>query len=166
MKKYIALTILSLMFYTIAQGQLSGVNISQLTNLMSPSKMMNMMPNQNQSDLLGLDKNVMKMLQGSKENEEQKQVVDFLDPEFKVPGQIATPRAGDPNPRYYSTDGEFNPYEQIRLQSTQIRTLQDSIGLMSSKVDSFTTKYNSMYVWGHEMFSNELLRTFMKSSED
>lgn len=167
MKKLIALAILVTSVFNSTYAQLSGVNLNQITNLMNPSKFMNMMPNQNQADLLGLDKSVMKMLTGSKENLENKQQfeVDYLDPKFRVPGMIDTPDAGDMNPGYYQTGGEIDTYEQLYKQSTQMRLMQDSIGLLSSKVDSFSTRYDSTYVWGHQLFRNNLLQTYIKSSD-
>ncbi len=126
---------------------------------------MNQLPNQNQSSMMGLDQNTMKLLMGSKENAEEKEKkASNLNP---LPNSIVAPLAGDPNPTagydLSSPDGIFN---MMYGQTAKMRVLQDSIGLMQKKLnDSTTSKTNALYVWGHQLFHNDLLQTFVKSSD-
>src|SRR5690606_34318845 len=107
MKKLIALAIFTSSLLLSAQAQLSGINLNQITNMMSPSKLMNMLPNSNQASMMGLDQNTMKLLMGSQENLEDKEKKNLN----AKPGAIATPNAGDVVPSAISADspdGIFN----------------------------------------------------------
>ncbi|HUH72970.1 MAG TPA: SLBB domain-containing protein [Chitinophagales bacterium] len=166
MKKLIASAILTFTLLITAHAQLSGVNLNQITSLISPSKIMNQMPTQSQSGMMGLDPNLMKMLLGSKENVES--------PDSKKPNTtnkplsaIPVPAAGDAVPAanydMSSPEGMFN---MMYSQTSKVRELQDSIGLMQKKFDDTTlVKKNAQYVWGHQLFHNELLQTFVKSAD-
>ncbi len=119
------------------------------------------MPHQGQ--MMGLDQNVLKKLRGSSENI-QAQETDFLDPTFVVPKEISAPEAGDETPREYSVDGS-ELYERLYMQTLRMRTLQDSMGLLGLKLDSFRLRNDSLYVWGHELFRSNLIETFIKSTD-
>lgn len=165
MKKLIASAILTFTLLISVQAQMSGVNLNQITNLLSPSKIMNQLPNQNQSGMMGLDQNTMKLLMGTKENSEEQE--NKANNANKIPGLIAAPIAGDPNPTagydLSSPDGIFN---MMYGQTAKMRILQDSLGLMQKKLsDSTFARTASLYVWGHELFHNNLLQTFVKSAD-
>lgn len=165
MKKLIALAIFTSSLLISAQAQLSGINLNQITNLMNPSRMMNMLPNQNQSSMMGLDQNTLKMLLGSQENLES-QSTNNNNVGFKVPTALSTPEAGDANPVNYTAAGADGLFNMMYDQTSKMRILQDSIGLMNSKLDSaHLEREKSLYVWGHELFLNNLLQTFIKSSD-
>lgn len=166
MKKLIALAIFTSSLLFSAKAQLSGINLNQITNLMNPSRMMNMLPNQNQSSMMGLDQNTLKMLMGSQENLESQSPTNNNNIGFKIPSALATPAAGDVTPENYSSGGTDGLFNMVFDQTSKMKLLQDSIGLMNSKIDSLEEgKERSLYVWGHELFLNNLLQTFIRSSD-
>lgn len=166
MKKIIASAILTFTLLISANAQLSGVNLNQITSLISPSKIMNQLPSQAQSGMMGLDENMLKMLMGSQENLDSKQK-DVKKDVNKNPDAISAPQAGDPLPTesydLNSPDGLFN---MMYGQSAKLRLLQDSIGLMQKQMDDTALiKTKGLYVWGHQLFQNTLLETFVKSAD-
>jgi len=166
MKKLIALAIVYSSLLLTSFAQISGINLNQLTNLLSPSKLMSQLPNQNQSAMMGIDASTMKLLMGSKEQLDEQENKAKNTPS-KPAGPIATPAAGDATPvpvgDLSSPDGLFNMMYQ---QATQVRTLQDSLALMNTKLENVNKeKAKNLSVWGHEIFNNELLATFIKSAD-
>ena len=167
MKKLIALATIMFAMLLPSYAQLSGINLNQITNLLNPSKLMNMMPNANQAGLMGLDANTMKLLKGSQENLESENNNNKGDGKAKA---IATPMAGDAIPQAYSSSSSVGGTEDLfnvmYSQTARIRTLQDSLGLVTNRMDSINqAKQNSLYVWGHELFHNNLLQTFIRSTD-
>lgn len=166
MKKLIASAILTFTLLITVHAQMAGVNLNQITSLMSPSKIMSQLPNQSQSGMMGLDPSLMKMLMGSKENLEDAPSKP-TNTTAKPLGAIQAPAAGDAIPEasydLSSPDGLFN---MMYSQTSKMRLLQDSIGTMQKKIDDTTlVRKNSQYVWGHELFHNDLLQTFVKSAD-
>ncbi len=165
MKKLIALAIFTSSLLFSAQAQLSGINLNQITNLMNPSKMMSMLPNQNQSSMMGLDQNTMKLLMGSSEQIEESAKKATNTP-YKKPDALATPQAGDIIPTNYDFSTPEGMFNMMYDQTSKMRILQDSIGLMQKKIDNVgNTQKIALHVWGHEIFYNDLLQTFVKSTD-
>ena len=165
MKKLTTLASIVLLFAFTVNAQLNGINLNQITNLMNPSKIMNMMPNSNQSQLMGLDASTLKLLTGSKENLEAKDA-DKKKQGFVVPGEIKAPQSGDAMPKEFSLDSPESIFNMLYNQTAEMRVLQDSIGLMNDKLEQIgIEKERALYVWGHEIFHNELLSTFIKSAD-
>lgn len=165
MKKLIALAIFTSSLLFSAQAQMSGINLNQITNMMSPSKMMSMLPNQNQSSMMGLDQNTMKLLMGSSEQIEES-AKKVTNAPYKKPDALATPQAGDIVPTNYDFSTPEGMFNMMYDQTSKMRLLQDSLGLMNIKLDSaHVKKERGFYVWGHELFFNDLLQTFIKSTD-
>lgn len=165
MKQLIALAIFTSSLLFSAQAQLNGINLNQITNMLSPSKMMSQLPNVNQSSLMGLDQSTMKLLMGSKENEEDKEIKKTTNQNV-IPNAIAAPQAGDAIPANYSMDSPDGIFNMMYDQTSKMRILQDSLGLMTKKLDSSSfAKEKVLYVWGHELFHNDLLQLYVKSTD-
>ncbi|MCZ2392968.1 MAG: SLBB domain-containing protein [Chitinophagales bacterium] len=162
MKKLIASAIFITSLLFTAQAQVSGINLNQITNMLSPSKMMGQLPNVNQSSMMGLDQNTLKLLMGSQENLDEKGKPTTP---TKVPAAIATPAAGDVNPTAgFDLSSSEGLFDMLYSQTARMRTLQDSIGIMQKKMDDASLeKTKVLYVWGHELFHNDLLQTYVKS---
>ncbi|MCO5231229.1 MAG: SLBB domain-containing protein [Chitinophagales bacterium] len=164
MKKLIASAIFITSLLFTAQAQVSGINLNQITNMLSPSKMMGQLPNVNQSSMMGLDQNTLKLLMGSQENLDEKGK-PTPPSSTKAPAAIAAPTAGDVNPTAgFDLSSSEGLFDMLYSQTARMRVLQDSIGLMQKKMDDASLeKTKVLYVWGHELFHNDLLQTYVKS---
>ncbi|MCO5249212.1 MAG: SLBB domain-containing protein [Chitinophagales bacterium] len=164
MKKISTFLSIALLFFFSLNAQIGGINLNQITNLMNPSKMMNMLPNANQSQMMGLDASTLKLLSGSKENMQAKEAQKNQG--STKPGEIKAPASGDAVPKDFSLDSPESIFNLLYDQTSQMRILQDSLGIMNDKLENIgKEQQKSLYVWGHEIFHNELLSTFVRSSD-
>lgn len=160
MRKLIAVAILLSTLLTNISAQLQGINIGQLTNMMSPARMMQSMPNANQGGMFGLDPETMKLL-GAQDPTEKKAAP------AKLPGAVPVPSAGDAAATYMTTDAESgDPFQMLYGQVVEMQKLQDSISNLNKQIEGKELeKFNASAVWGHEFFKNELIRTFVSATD-
>jgi protein involved in polysaccharide export with SLBB domain len=159
MRKLIAVAILLSTLLSNLSAQLQGINIGQLTNMMSPARLMQAMPNANQGAMFGLDPATMKLL-GAQEPEKKNETP------AKLPGAVAAPTAGDAAAAYLTTGSTGDPFQMLYGQVVEMQKLQDSISNLNKKIEGKERDaFNAAAVWGHEFFKNELIRTFTSSTD-
>ena len=166
MRKLIAAAILLTSAILTTQAQISGLNLNQITNMLSPQRMMQSLPNSTMSQgaMLGLDPNTMKLLSGIGNEEIDKPKTGQISTK---PGEILAPQLIDGTPVYMSeTETGNSTYDVLFKQFEQMRKLQDSLGFLQSKLDGINAdSTKKLQVWGYNFFNSELLETFIKSAD-